>query len=245
MNATTLTTSQLESHQFDVILANPPHSIKQWDRAVFTQDKWGRHFLWISPQGRADNAFFQPILASLSPQGRYAILWPHGILFWNEEQTMRATMVEQDGMEAVNGLGPDLFYHSPMASCVVVCHRRKLAARRGQVLFIDAVNEVTREWAQRFLKAEHQQRILEAYHAFADVPEFAKVATLQETAANGANLSIPLYVKRNHQLNNGGEEAQRLHAAWETWQADSRVFWQQMEALVETLDGLSESERPS
>ena len=182
--------------KFDVILANPPYSIKQWDREAWSQDKWGRNFLGTPPQGRADYAFQQHILASLSDKGRCAILWPHGVLFRNEEQTMRAKMVELDWVEAVIGLGPNLFYNSPMESCVVVCNRRKPAARKGKVLFIDALSEVTRERAQSFLTPKQQERILKTFRAFAAEAGFSAVATLAEIAANNANLSIPLYVKR-------------------------------------------------
>src|SRR3989339_1837818 len=66
--------------KFDVILANPPYSIKQWDRTAWEKDKWGRNFLGTPPQGRADYAFQQHILASLSDKGRCAVLWPHGVL---------------------------------------------------------------------------------------------------------------------------------------------------------------------
>ncbi|MBK1674615.1 DNA methyltransferase [Ectothiorhodospira shaposhnikovii] len=233
--------------KFDVILANPPYSIKQWDREAWGQDKWGRNFLGTPPQGRADYAFQQHILASLSDRGRCAILWPHGVLFRNEEQAMRAKMVEQDWVEAVIGLGPNLFYNSPMESCVMVCNRRKPAERKGKVLFIDALNEVTRERAQSLLKAEHQQRILEAFSAFAPIEGFSAVATLDQITRNGANLSIPLYVKRATSAANGNGtiEAVSLSAAWEKWQSDGRPFWQQMDALVETLDGLEieEAER--
>ena len=230
--------------QFDVILANPPYSIKQWDREAWGQDKWGRNFLGTPPQGRADYAFQQHILASLSDRGRCAILWPHGVLFRNEEQAMRAKMVEQDWVEAVIGLGPNLFYNSPMESCIVICNRKKVAARKGKVIFIDAVNEVTRERAQSFLKAEHQQRILSAYKSFTDEPGFAKVATLAEISANANNLSIPLYVKRiaaASPIDSNGDKMS-LRAAWEQWQADGRAFWQQMDALVETLDSLVDDE---
>ena len=71
---------------------------------------------------------------------RCAVLWPHGVLFRNEEQSMRAKMVEQDWVEAVIGLGANLFYNSPMESCIVVCNRRKRTAHKGKVLFIDALN---------------------------------------------------------------------------------------------------------
>lgn len=230
--------------KFDVILANPPYSIKQWDRAAWEKDKWGRNFLGTPPQGRADYAFQQHILASLSDKGRCAVLWPHGVLFRNEEQAMRAKMVEQDWVEAVIGLGPNLFYNSPMESCIVVCNRRKPAARKGKVLFIDAVNEVTRERAQSFLKPEHQQRILQAFTSFAPEEGFSALATLDQIARNGVNLSIPLYVKRttNASNGNGTEEIMSLQAAWGKWQSDGRVFWQQMDGLMETLDGLEVEE---
>ena len=230
--------------KFDVILANPPYSIKQWDREAWTQDKWGRNFLGTPPQGRADYAFQQHILASLSNKGRCAVLWPHGVLFRNEEQTMRAKMVELDWVEAVIGLGPNLFYNSPMESCIVICNRRKPAARKGKVLFIDALSEVTRERAQSFLRPEHQQRILQTFRTFATEEGFSAVATREQIAANGANLSIPPYVKRSTitASSNRDGEGIRLRSAWEKWQTDGRVFWQQIDALVDTLDGLPTTE---
>ena len=93
VNADTLKTPAFTDHgklqQFDLILANPPYSIKQWDRTSFESDKYGRNFLGVPPQNRADYAFFQHILKSLNPHtGRCAILFPHGILFRNEESDM-------------------------------------------------------------------------------------------------------------------------------------------------------------
>lgn len=226
---------------FDIILANPPYSIKQWDREAWNQDKWGRNFLGTPPQGRADYAFQQHILASLSDRGRCAVLWPHGVLFRNEEQIMRARMIEKDWVEAVIGLGPNLFYNSPMESCILVCNRRKPAARKGKVLFIDAVNEVTRERAQSFLKPEHQARILSAFKAFKTVDGFAAVATLDQIETNGANLSIPFYVKRQAAAVNENPSRQTggLREAWKKWKIEGRDFWTRMDALVETLDGLA------
>jgi type I restriction enzyme M protein len=108
--------------QFDMVLANPPYSIKQWDRAKFEKDPWGRNIYGTPPQGRADYAFWQHIIQSLRPKsGRCAILFPHGILFRNEEQEMREKVVEHDVIDCVLGLGPNLFYNSPMEACVVVC----------------------------------------------------------------------------------------------------------------------------
>ena len=138
---------------FDVVLANPPYSIKKWNRGAWEKDVWGRNFLGTPPQGRADYAFFQHILKSMDPEtGRCAILFPHGVLFRNEEAEMRRKLIEADLVECVLGLGPGLFYNSPMEACVIICRSRKPAERQGRILFIDAVAEIARERAQSFLE---------------------------------------------------------------------------------------------
>ena len=121
---------------FDVVLANPPYSIKKWNREAWQSDPWRRNFLGTPPQGRADYAFFQHILKSLDPKtGRCAILFPHGVLFRNEEAEMRKKLVESDLVDCVLGLGPNLFYNSPMEACIVVCRtcKPKERQRRGPV----------------------------------------------------------------------------------------------------------------
>jgi type I restriction enzyme M protein len=150
----------------------------------------------------------------------------------------------EDWVQAVIGLGPNLFYNSPTESCIVACNRRKPAARKGRVLFVDAFNEVTRKRTLSFLKPEHQQRILQNSRAFAAENGFAAVATREQIAANGANLSIPFYAKRSAATasSNGGGEVVSLRSAWDQWQTDGRAFWQQMDALVETRDGLPTGE---
>ena len=184
--------------RFDVVLANPPYSIKQWDRGAWQSDKWGRNVYGTPPQGRADYAFWQHILCSMAETtGRCAILFPHGVLFRDEEREMRQRIITADVIEAVIGLGPNLFYNSPMEACVVVCRSKKDLTRSGRVLFIDAVAEVTREQAQSFLTPANIARITAAYRTFEAEPGFATTATLAEIAAKNANLSLPLYVRRS------------------------------------------------
>ncbi len=181
--------------RFDVVLANPPYSIKQWDRDAFGSDPWGRNLYGTPPQGRADYAFWQHIIQSMSAKtGRCAILFPHGVLFRQEEAEMRRKLVEADLIECVLGLGPNLFYNSPMEACVVICRSSKPKARRNKILFINAINEVTRERAQSFLTDDHLERIVKAYKTFKDEPGFTRVATLDDIRAKDSNLSIPLYV---------------------------------------------------
>jgi type I restriction enzyme M protein len=226
---------------FDIVVANPPYSIKQWNREGWMSDPWGRNFLGTPPQGRADYAFFQHILKSLAPvSGRCAILFPHGVLFRKEEAELRRKLVEADLVECVLGLGANLFYNSPMEACVLICRASKPAERRGKVLLIDAVNEVARERAMSMLKPEHQARIEGAYTRFADEAGFACVATRADIAAQGWSLSIPLYVKRPTATAASGEAAPTLAEAWAEWEGSGRDFWREMDAVVDMLDGLAE-----
>lgn len=153
---------------------------------------------------------------------------------------MRRKLVEADGVECVLGLGPNLFYNSPMEACVVVCRSRKAPERQGRILFIDAVAEVARERAMSFLRPEHQAGIEATYAAFVDEPGFAAVATLDDIAAREFRLSIPLYVRRARELPTFGEvgNSSDLRELWIAWEQERRVFWQEMDALVEMLDGM-------
>lgn len=226
---------------FDVVLANPPYSIKKWNRGAWEKDPWGRNSLGTPPQGRADYAFFQHILSSMDPKnGRCAILFPHGILFRNEEAEMRRKLVESDRVECVLGLGPGLFYNSPMEACVVICRSWKPAARQGRILFVDAVAEIARERAQSFLMPKHQARILAAYHAFANVSGFAAVASVADVLAAEGNLSIARYVKRSKVTAVAGGAT--LAATWAAFDEEGRELWSGIDALVDMLDGLTPAE---
>jgi type I restriction enzyme M protein len=182
--------------RFDVVLANPPYSIKQWDREKWSSDPHGRNIYGTPPQGRADYAFFQHIVSSLKTQsGRCAVLFPHGILFREEEQPMRAKAVEHDVIEAVIGLGPNLFYNSPMEACVVICRMRKPTARKRRILFINAADQVTRERAQSFLSHGHIRTIVDTYRKGTDSPGVSRLAPLEEIRDNDYSLSLPFYVR--------------------------------------------------
>ena len=147
---------------------------------------------------------------------------------------MRRRLVESDLLECVLGLGPNLFYNSPMEACIVVCRTKKPPERRGRVLFIDAVNEVIRERAQSFLTPANQARILAAYRTFADEPGFAALATTESILATDANLAIPRYVRRTPTAV-AGEHAD-LASAWAAFEESGREFWLQMDELLESLD---------
>lgn len=180
---------------FNVVLANPPYSIKQWSRELFSNDPYGRNFLGTPPQGRADYAFIQHIFKSMDPKtGRCAILLPHGVLFRDEEAYIRKKLIKTDILDCVIGLGPNLFFNASMEACIMLCQSKKPANRVGKVLFIDAKNEVERKNAESRLTPLHINKIVDAYRGFENVDRFAYVATNEEIEKNGCNIGIAHYV---------------------------------------------------
>jgi type I restriction enzyme M protein len=167
---------------------------------------------------------------------RCAILFPHGVLFRDEEHQMRTKLLDLDVIECVLGLGPNLFYNSPMEACVVICRMRKPPECRNRILFINAVNEVTRDRAQSFFTEAHIQNIVQAYHACADVDGFAKVATLDDVRANNANLNIPLYVRAPRNGNGSPALESSLEIVIDQWQASSHALRTSMQDLFTMLD---------
>ena len=149
---------------------------------------------------------------------------------------MRRKLVESDLLECVLGLGPGLFYNSPMEACVVICRARKSPDRKGKILFINAVDEVAREKALSFLRAEHQERIQEAHRAFANEPGLSAVVTTEDVLARDASLSIPLYVRPDAAAVD--KEQQDLSTLWASFEEEGSAFWSEMGELVQMLDGI-------
>ncbi len=221
--------------QFDVVVANPPYSINQWNRDAFAADKYGRNFLGIPPQGRADYAFFQHILMSMKQQtGRCAILFPHGVLFRNEEKEMREKLVHSDMLDCVIGLGKNLFYNSPMEACIVICRRQKPEAHKGHVLFINAINLVTRKNAQSFLEDEHIDKIATAYAQYKTDNEIAKKVSIREIEENEFSLSIPLYVKKP---SGDSKDERTIDECFDDWKSHSRIAHSIMDVLWDMVKG--------
>jgi len=183
---------------FDVVLANPPYSISQWNREAWSSDRWGRNMFGTPPQGRADYAFFQHIVASMDKKtGRCAVLFPHGVLFRKEEFNLRKAMLEADVIDTVIGLGRNLFYNAPMESCIVMCRSKKPKAHQGTVLFIDAIKDVTRQGTFSFLSNENQQKIAEAFNSPDDIGGFSRRVAFEEIESQNFDLTVHRYVERS------------------------------------------------
>lgn len=224
--------------KFNIALANPPYSIKQWNQDAFSSDPFGRNFLGTPPQGRADYAFFQHIVKSLNKDnGRCAILFPHGVLFRNEESEMRKKLVELDIVECVLGLGKNLFYNSPMEACVVICRMNKPIERKRKVLFINAVNEVSRERSQSFLESFHINKIADVYKSFVFEEGFSCIVSTDDILANNGSLSIPLYVRSGKSIDNE-QAGLQLEESLDEWLQSNDELHNSMQKLLEMLDDI-------
>jgi type I restriction enzyme M protein len=181
---------------FDCVIANPPFSLEKWGEEVWTSDPYGRNFAGMPPAKSGDFAWVQHMIKSMAPKtGRMAVVLPHGVLFrMGAEGKIRRKLLGMDLLEGIIGLGPNLFYGTGLAACILVFRRRKSAARRNQVLIIDASREIKKGRSQNELLPEHVKRIYGWYRDFADVDGVSRMVTLEEIAANDHNLNISRYL---------------------------------------------------
>ncbi|MGO2734853.1 type I restriction-modification system subunit M [Psychrobacter sp. AOP42-A1-21] len=221
-----------ELKKFNVILANPPYSIKSWDRKAFENDPYGRNIWGTPPQGCADYAFQQHIQKSLDlGNGRSISLWPHGILFRDAEMQMRRKMIEEDLVECVIGLGPNLFYNSPMEACLLITKTKKDESKKGKVLIINAVKEVRQDKNIAFLENNHIERIYNAYTTYKDEEGFCKVVSIEDVLKHNASLNMALYVSNV----DSSEEQISLDDALTNWTQSSKQLKASMEQLFKEL----------
>ena len=218
-----------ELRKFDVIMANPPYSVKRWNQQKWMNDPYGRNIWGTPPQGCADYAFLQHIIKSLNKDtGRCVVLFPHGVLFRDSESELRKKMIEADMVDAVIGLGKNLFYNSSMESCLLVCRMKKPKERKGKIIFINAIDELRLERNSAWLETKHIKKISETYWKFKDVDEFAVVKSNDEVLKNNGNLSLQLYVS---------QKAESIEHNIEDLISDIQDVQRQQNKSIETLLG--------
>jgi type I restriction enzyme M protein len=194
-----------ELERFDRVIANPPFS-QNYTRSNMEYPerfRWG----WCPTTGKkGDLMFAQHMLAVCKPGGMVITVMPHGVLFRSgAEKEIRRKFLEEDLIEAIIGLPPNLFYGAGIPACILVMrpnltgqspNPNKPANRRGQVLFINADAEFQAGRAQNYLRPEHVEKIVSTFERFEDVPGYARRVPLAEIGdpANDWNLNIRRYV---------------------------------------------------
>lgn len=205
---------------FDRVIANPPFSQdKWWTPAEATPAKKlgkngketeiapnyanvvggeGRFHYGIPPRSYADLAFLQHMLAVLKQNGRLGVVLPHGTLFrGGAEGSIRQKLLEADLVEGIVGLPSALFYNTGIPAAIWVLAKTKPAARRGNVLVLDASQDYKAGKNQNELEPAHVAHILKAYAAGQDVDKYLRVVPLTEIKANDYNLNISRYIDRS------------------------------------------------
>lgn len=182
---------------FDCVIANPPFSLEKWGDDVWLDDPYGRNFAGLPPAKSGDFAWVQHMIKSMAPKtGRMAVVLPHGVLFrMSKEGEIRRKLLEMDILDAVIGLGQNIFYGAGLAPCILIFRQSKPSGRRQKVLFIDASKEFKTSRAQNELLPEHVDNIYHWYKSYEDVAGICQVVTLDEIRANDFNLNIPRYVE--------------------------------------------------
>lgn len=191
---------------FDIVVANPPFSLKKWGGDEKTEDgkpkpdRFNRWHRGIPPPSTGDYAFISHMIESAKPKfGRVAVVAPHGVLFrGGMEGKIRQKLIEENMLDAVIGLPSNLFQSTSIPVAVLVFDRRREKGgeleKRKDVLFIDASRDYKQAKTQNILESSHTAKIIETFKKRKNIEKYARVVPFKEIEDNDFNLNIPRYV---------------------------------------------------
>lgn len=172
-------------------------------------DRFGRDIYGCPPKSYGDLAFVQHMVASLKAKGKMAVVLPHGVLFrGGAEGRIRQGLLEADLIDAVIGLGPNLFYGAGIPACIVIIAKSKLASHKGRVLIVNGAKELVEGKAQNSLSDANVATLVGAYGAYEGIDKLSRVVPFDEIAGNDFNLNLSRYVHI-------GDEVEELDVAEE------------------------------
>ncbi|MFI6580234.1 N-6 DNA methylase [Embleya sp. NPDC050493] len=188
--------AQGELLRFDRVLTNPPFAQNYKRKGMSHPERM--EYGWVTESGKkADLMFIQHVLAVLEPDGVAASVMPHGVLFrMGEEAKIRERMIENRRLEAVIGVGPNIFYGTGIPACILILRGSNglPTGKRDGVLFINADREFSAARAQNMVDPEHDEKIVTAFRERRHIDRFARVVSIQELKENDYNLNIRRYV---------------------------------------------------
>ena len=188
-----------DDEPFDAIVSNPPYSIR-WEgdsNPVLINDPRFSPAGILAPKSKADLAFTMHMLSWLSTTGTAAIVEFPGVLYrGGAEQKIRKYLIDNNYVDAVIQLPPDLFFGTTIATCVIVLKRSKAD---NAVLFIDASAEFVRGGNKNKLSEANREKILDAYVARRDSDHFARLVPNRDIAENEYNIAVSSYVEQNNE----------------------------------------------
>jgi type I restriction enzyme M protein len=186
--------------KFDIVIANPPFSLKKWGAEGAAGDKFNRFHRGIPPKDKGDFAFITHMVETAKPKtGRVAVIVPHGVLFrGGAEGKIRQAMLEENIIDAVLGLPAGLFQTTgiPVAILIIDRSREKGGANenRKDILFIEASKEFIPGKAQNSLSEKNIEKIYGTYKGRKEIERFSRKVGPDEIKENDFNLNITRYV---------------------------------------------------
>lgn len=185
-----------DDEPFDAIVSNPPYSIK-WDgddNPILINDPRFSPAGVLAPKSKADLAFTMHMLSWLSTSGTAAIVEFPGVLSrGGAEQKIRKYLIDNNYVDAVIQLPPDLFFGTTIATCIIVLKKSK---KDNKTLFIDASAEFVRGGNKNKLSEENRKKILKAFIEREDKVHFAKLIDNMTISENDYNIAISSYVEQ-------------------------------------------------
>jgi type I restriction enzyme M protein len=185
-----------DDEPFEAIVSNPPYSIK-WEgdaNPLLINDPRFAPAGVLAPKSKADLAFTMHILSWLAVNGTAAIVEFPGVLYrGGAEQKIRKYLIDNNYVDAVIQLPPDLFFGTTIATCIIVLKKSKTD---NAVLFIDASAEFTRTGNKNKIVQANQQHILDTFTARESVDHVARLVSNRDLAANDYNIAVSSYVER-------------------------------------------------
>ncbi|MCL4554837.1 MAG: type I restriction-modification system subunit M, partial [Actinobacteria bacterium] len=185
-----------DDEPFEAIVSNPPYSIK-WDgdaNPLLINDPRFAPAGVLAPKSKADLAFTMHILSWLAVDGTAAIVEFPGVLYrGGAERKIRKYFIENNYVDTVIQLPPDLFFGTTIATCVIVLRKSKTD---NATLFIDASAEFVRGGNKNKLTEENRRKVLDAFIARKDAEHFARLVPNAEIAGNEYNIAVSSYVEQ-------------------------------------------------
>jgi type I restriction enzyme M protein len=219
--------------KFDVVIANPPFSLKNWGANEWSHDPFGRNIAGTPTDNNADFAWVQHMISSMAlPNGRMGIVLPHGALFrGGVEGKIRKELLKRDLLESVIGLGPNLFYGTSISACILIFRLNKVSKKKDKVHFIDGSELFTKGRNQNFFREEHAKQILEWYNQYEDIENVSKVVDISEIKENEFNLNISRYVVKVDE-----EDKITLKEAYKEMLNSQKEFEESQEKMIKVFN---------
>ncbi len=222
---------------FDVCVANPPFSMKNWLSSGMEIDQYNRWTPNLLPPAKCgDYAFLLHLINSMKPEeGRGACILPHGVLFrGNAEYDIRKDIIQKRYIKGIIGLPPNIFFGTGIPASIIIIDKKDKDNRKG-IFFIDAKDGFMKDGAKNRLREQDIRRIVDAWEEQKDIPHYCRMVSIDEIEHNDYNLNIPRYIQPMDTEVQHDIEA-HLHGGLPAFDIDNmNVFWNACPTLKDAL----------